>query len=204
MTRPVPGPPLLGRSGGAVVLLAPEGGLVAGADVRGAPVGTRELDLLAPGALVGRVHAVVLSPAGLGAEEGVLAWLAERGRGFRVGAGEHEVVPIVPALAVGSGPGDPASGRAACEAAGPWAGDALALTGPVGTPDRRVAALLLVRAALDKAGCGRVAASARDGLVRAGLELPSAVIAVATGEDTGTPLDALCVDATARLRAAAL
>ncbi|GAA2670918.1 MULTISPECIES: peptidase S58, DmpA [Actinosynnema] len=195
---------LLGRSGSAVVLLAPDGGLVAGVDLRGAPAGTRELDLLAPGTLVGRVHAVVLSRDGLGAEDGVLPWLAERGRGFRVGAGEHEVVPIVPALAVGSGQGDPASGRAACEAAEPWTGDVVALIGPAGTPDRRVAALLLVRAALDKAGCGRVAASARDGLVRAGLELPSAVIAVATGEDTGTPLDALCADAADRLRAAAL
>ncbi|ATE52733.1 MULTISPECIES: peptidase S58, DmpA [Actinosynnema] len=203
MTGPVPGGVLLGRSGGAVVLLAPDGGLVAGVDVRGAPTGTRELDLLAPGTLVERVHAVVLSRDGLGAEDGVLPWLAERGRGFRVGAGAHEVVPIVPTLAVGSAPGDPAAGRAACEAAEPWTGDAVVLTGAAGSPDRRVAGLLLVRAALDEARCGRVAASARDGLVRAGLELPSAVIAVATGEDTGTPLDALCADATARLRAAA-
>ncbi len=68
--------------------------------VRGRATGTRELDALAPSHLVPVVHALLLtggSAYGLGAADGVMRWLAQRGRGFPVGVG---VVPIVPAAVI--------------------------------------------------------------------------------------------------------
>jgi L-aminopeptidase/D-esterase-like protein len=99
-------------------------GAVAGVDVRGGAPGTRETDLLAPDALVDRVHAVLLtggSAYGLAAAGGVMRWLEERGIGFRIG---HVVVPIVPAAVLFDlmhgdhriRPGE-ADGYAACDAA---------------------------------------------------------------------------------------
>ncbi len=89
-----------GALSGTTVVLAPEGGAVAGADVRGAAPGTRETDLLHPGATVQRVHAVVLtggSAYGLAAADGVMARLEAAGIGFPLPGG---VVPIVPAAVV--------------------------------------------------------------------------------------------------------
>ncbi|MGW5053413.1 P1 family peptidase [Actinokineospora sp. NPDC004072] len=88
-----------GWATGTTVVLFPEG-TVGGVDQRGGAPGTRETDLLAPENLVERVDAVCLSGGsayGLAAADGVMRWLGERGRGFRVGAQPHEVVPIVPA-----------------------------------------------------------------------------------------------------------
>jgi len=89
-----------GAMSGTTVVLAPEGGAVAGADVRGAAPGTRETDLLHPGAMVQRVHAIVLSGGsayGLAAAGGVMARLEAAGIGFPVPGG---VVPIVPGAVV--------------------------------------------------------------------------------------------------------
>jgi L-aminopeptidase/D-esterase-like protein len=98
----------------------------AGGYVRGRATGTRELDVLSPRHLVPAIHAVLLtggSAFGLGAADGVMRWLRERGRGFAVGVG---VVPIVPSAVVfdlgpigrsDRWPG-PDDGYAACEAAG--------------------------------------------------------------------------------------
>jgi L-aminopeptidase/D-esterase-like protein len=86
-----------GALSGVTVVLAPPGGVVAGVDVRGAAPGTRETDLLAPGATVPRVHALLLSGGsafGLAAADGVMARLAGAGVGFPV---PGAVVPIVPA-----------------------------------------------------------------------------------------------------------
>jgi L-aminopeptidase/D-esterase-like protein len=81
---------------GATVVLAEEPA-VAAVDVRGGAPGSRETELLAPGTLVDRVDAIVLSGGsafGLDAAAAVMDWLAEAGRGFPVGAVR---VPIVPA-----------------------------------------------------------------------------------------------------------
>ncbi len=86
------------RTGTTVVLPPP--GTVGGVDVRGGGPGTRETDTLDPINLVERVDAVCLSGGsayGLAAATGVMAWLAERGRGFPIGPEAHHVVPIVPA-----------------------------------------------------------------------------------------------------------
>ncbi len=85
-----------GALSGTTVVLAPPGGMVAGVDVRGSAPGTRETDLLDPGAMVQRVHAIVLtggSAYGLAAAGGVVARLEAAGIGFAVPGG---VVPIVP------------------------------------------------------------------------------------------------------------
>lgn len=81
---------------GCSVILCPDGA-TAVVDVRGGAPGTRETDLLGPARLVQQVHAVVLaggSAFGLAAADGVMRLLAERGRGFAIGA---QRVPIVPA-----------------------------------------------------------------------------------------------------------
>lgn len=65
--------------------------------VIGRATGSRELALLAPGHLVERVDAILLSGGsayGLDATAGVMRWMERAGRGFPVGSG---VVPIVPA-----------------------------------------------------------------------------------------------------------
>lgn len=85
---------------GTTVVLAPEGGAVAGVDVRGAAPGTRETELLDPRNLVERVHAIVLtggSAYGLSAACGVMDRLADSGIGFPVEGG---VVPIVPSAVI--------------------------------------------------------------------------------------------------------
>jgi len=87
---------------GTTVVLAPDGGAVAGVDVRGGGPGTRETDVLDPRNLVERVHAITLSGGsafGLAAAYGVMQRLSEAGVGYPVG-GAGEVVPIVPAAVI--------------------------------------------------------------------------------------------------------
>src|SRR6202047_4854853 len=81
---------------GTTVVLA-EAPAVASVDVRGGAPGSRETELLAPGTLVDRIDAVVLSGGsafGRDAAAGVMDWLLAAGRGFTVGS---TIVPIVPA-----------------------------------------------------------------------------------------------------------
>ena len=113
---------------GCTVILLPDAGAVAGVDVRGSAPGTRETDLLRPGMLVERAHAICLcggSAFGLAAADGVMRYLRERGVGFATGA---LPVPIVPSavifdLATGAAawPG-PDEGYAACMEAARSAG----------------------------------------------------------------------------------
>ena len=87
------------RPTGCSVIIAREGA-VAGVDVRGAAPGTRETDLLHPGNLVDKVHAVLLSGGsawGLDAASGVMRWLEDNHIGLKTGYG---LVPIVPAAVV--------------------------------------------------------------------------------------------------------
>jgi len=109
---------------GCTVILCPEGGAVAGVDVRGSAPGTRENHLLNPVNFVQKVHAVLLSGGsayGLAAADGVMRWLEEHELGLDVGVAK---VPIVPAavifdLGTGSAKTRPTAeaGYAACEAA---------------------------------------------------------------------------------------
>ncbi|HEX3810939.1 MAG TPA: P1 family peptidase [Rhizomicrobium sp.] len=85
---------------GVTVLIADEPA-TATIDVRGGAPGTRETDSLDPVNLVGAIDAIVLSGGsvyGLEAASGVTAWLAARGRGYRLAASPHvPPAPIVPA-----------------------------------------------------------------------------------------------------------
>src|ERR1044072_5657065 len=67
------------RTGCSVVLCAGEGA-IAGVDVRGAAPGTRETDLLDPGNLVDRVHAILLMG---GSVFGLAPGVGGRGAGRR-------------------------------------------------------------------------------------------------------------------------
>ena len=87
-----------GMTGCTVILC--EAGAVAGVDVSGAAPGTRETDILRPGNLVEKAHAVLLSGGsafGLEAAGGVMRYLEERGIGHQTAAGK---VPIVPAAVI--------------------------------------------------------------------------------------------------------
>lgn len=109
---------------GVTVILCKKDGAVGGCSVRGAAPGTRETDLLRPGNLVEKVHAVVLaggSAFGLDAAGGVMRWLEQNGIGLDMG---DAVIPIVPAAVLydlSEGDShirpDAAMGRAACMAA---------------------------------------------------------------------------------------
>ena len=112
-----------------VTVIVPEAPALAAADVRGGGTGTREFELLRAGATVEHVHALVFSGGsafGLAAGDGVMSWLAARGRGFPVG---DVRVPIVPAAILfdlrnggdkswGMEPPYRRLGLAACDAAG--------------------------------------------------------------------------------------
>lgn len=84
---------------GCTVVLCPDGA-VAGVDVRGSAPGTRETDLLKPGRLIEKIHAVVLTGGGafgLESASGVLRYLHETGVGYDTGPIK---VPIVPAAVI--------------------------------------------------------------------------------------------------------
>lgn len=108
-----------GGGSGCTVILGP---FRAAVEVSGMATGTRELNTLAPEHVVPQADAIVLSGGsayGLASAHGVMAWLAERGRGYGTGGG---VVPIVPAailydLAQDRSRPDASTGFAACDAA---------------------------------------------------------------------------------------
>ena len=83
-----------------VTVIRGDGPFRAAAAILGRATGTRELDALSPGHLVDRIDAIVLtggSAYGLGAADGVMRWMEERGRGFEARVG---VVPIVPSAVI--------------------------------------------------------------------------------------------------------
>lgn len=87
-----------GKTGCTVVIC--EEGAVCGGDVRGGAPGTRETDLLKPGVLVNKAHAVLLtggSAFGLDAAGGVMQYLEEKNIGFVT---PYATVPIVPAAVI--------------------------------------------------------------------------------------------------------
>ncbi len=110
---------------GVTVVLCRQEGAVGGVSVRGAAPGTRETDLLRPGNLVERAHAVVLSGGsayGLEAAGGVMRCLEQMGIGLDMG---DALIPIVPSAVLydlGIGQAhirpDALMGRSACMAAG--------------------------------------------------------------------------------------
>jgi L-aminopeptidase/D-esterase-like protein len=210
-------------TGTTVVLLPP--GSTGAVDGRGGAPGTRETDLLAPENMVQQVDAVCLSGGsayGLAAADGVMSWLSSRSRGFRVGAAEHEVVPIVPAAVLfdlprstwGNRP-SPSFGVAACDVAadGPVAQGCVgagtgakvgSLKGGVGTASAvvdgfTVGALAAVNAAGEAvdASTGRPWAYDHEVAGEFGMTWPDrpGVLPAASPDDLNTTIGVVAVDA---------
>ena len=183
-------------TGCTVVLADDRAGATGGVDVRGGAPGTVETDLLDPVNTVDALNAVVLSGGsafGLAARQGVVRYLEEQGRGYRIGP--ELVVPIVAGAVVfdlrvseGVRPGPECGYRAASRAsrqplaegsegagAGATVGKLLGMTramkGGVGTASARlpgglvVGAVVVVNAVGDviDPASGQVVAGARDG-----------------------------------------
>ena len=90
----------VGFTGCTAILFDAPAGAVVGVDVRGSSPGTRETDMLSPTGRVGETHALLLtggSAFGLGATDGVVRFLEEKGVGYDVRVAR---VPIVPAAVV--------------------------------------------------------------------------------------------------------
>ncbi len=169
---------------GTTVLLMPPGGTIAAVDVRGSGPCTRETDALDPRNVVDRVEALVLtggSAYGLDAASGVVRWLAEQQRGFRVGPDPGHVVPVVPTLALfdlGRGGDftarpDAETGYAAVAAAAASAEGAAVAQGGVG------------------AGTGAIAGGLKGGIGTASTVLPGGVTvaALVAVNALGSPFD---------------
>jgi L-aminopeptidase/D-esterase-like protein len=168
------------KSGVTVVL--PDEPAVASVHVAGGAPASRETDLLRPGNLVERVDAIVLaggSAFGLAAADGVMAWLAERGRGYRVADVRVPIVPAAGLFDLANG-GDksrlsnapaiyPALGHAACEAA-----ERFVAVGSVGAGTGATTADL-------KGGFGAAATQLADGTRLAALVAVNAVGRVTLG-----------------------
>jgi L-aminopeptidase/D-esterase-like protein len=106
-----------GGGSGCTVVLGPFRGAV---EARGLATGTRELDVLSPEHLVGKVDAVLLaggSAFGLAAAEGVMKWLADQGQGFDTGVAPVPIVAGAVIFDLGPGVGwpGPMEGYRACQ-----------------------------------------------------------------------------------------
>ena len=162
---------------GCTVVLCQQGA-VAGVDVSGSAPGTRETDLLRPGNLVEKVHAIVLSGGsafGLDAASGVMKYLEEQGVGHETGAGK---VPIVPAaiifdLAIGDSRSRPGAeeGYRACLAAT----DAEVSEGCVGAGTGAVVGKILGMERATKSGLGSASEEIAGGVVVAALVVVNAL-----------------------------
>ncbi len=152
---------------GCTVVLAPEGGAVAAAVVRGPASSTRQMGIASPDHLVDRANAVFLaggSAFGLDAAAGVMQFMAKAGRGFST---TYATVPVVPTailydLGLGSSTAHPTAEMAeeACQVA--TADPVTEGTVGVGT-GATVGKLLTVRCAT-KGGLGSSAVRTDDGL----------------------------------------
>ncbi|HMC72033.1 MAG TPA: P1 family peptidase [Mycobacteriales bacterium] len=161
---------------GCTVVLCEEA-LVVGVDARGAAPATRETDVLRPGNLVGRAHAILLtggSAFGLDAATGVMRFLELRDVGFQTHAGKVPIVSAAALFDLGLGRGDvrpdAAAGYAACEAA-----SAVVLEGTVGAGTGATVAKRHGAAGAIKGGIGTAARQIDDGVIVAALVAVNAV-----------------------------
>jgi len=164
-----------GMTGCTVILC--ESGAVAGVDVSGAAPGTRETDILRPGNMVEKAHAVLLSGGsafGLEAAGGVMRYLEERGIGHQTAAGK---VPIVPAaviydLVVGNPKARPGAdeGYQACLAAT----DGEVPEGCVGAGTGAAVGKILGLEKATKSGLGTASQQIGDGVIVAALMVENA------------------------------
>ncbi len=161
---------------GCTVVLC-EQGPRAGVDARGAAPATRETDLLRPGSMVGRAHAIMLSGGsafGLDAAGGVMRYLEEHGVGFPTHAGRVPIVPGAALFDLGIGRAevrpDAAAGYAACLAAADHVPE-----GCVGAGTGATVAKLAGPAGAVKSGIGSAARRLADGTLVGALLAVNAV-----------------------------
>src|SRR5215210_3747523 len=161
----------VGRTGCTAVLFDAPAGAVVGVDVRGSSPGTRETDMLSPIGRVGEAHALLLtggSAFGLGAADGVVRFLEEKGVGYDVRVAR---VPIVPAAVVFDlATGDPTARPDASmgyKAAAATSGDFA--QGSVGVGTGATVGKVLGPERAMKGGVGSASVNLPDGLVIAAL-----------------------------------
>lgn len=162
---------------GCTVILCPEGGAVAGVDVRGSAPGTRENHLLNPVNFVQKVHAILLaggSAYGLAAADGVMRWLEEHNLGLDVGVAKVPIVPAAVIFDLGIGDAyarpDSAAGYAACEGAS----DAPVAQGNVGAGTGATVGKVLGFNYATKGGLGSASRRLGNGLLIAALAVVNA------------------------------
>jgi L-aminopeptidase/D-esterase-like protein len=158
---------------GCTVILPPAGN-VASCDIRGSSPGSREIESLKTSKRLTEIHGLLLtggSAYGLGAADGVMSWLAERGVGYDTPVARIPIVPSAVVFDLGMGRPEwprPEHARTACDAAseevetgrvgagtgctvGKWAGREHGVPGGLGVAEveeagHRVAALAVVNA----------------------------------------------------------
>src|SRR5215831_2987043 len=162
---------------GCTVVLC-EDAVAVGVDVRGAAPGTRETDLLRPGSLVGRAHAILLtggSAFGLDAASGVMRFLEERGVGVPMHSGPVPIVSAAVLFDLGLGRADvrpnAESGYAACLAAT----NSGIVEGTVGAGTGATVAKSRGPEGSIKGGIGSAARELRDGVIVGALVAVNAV-----------------------------
>jgi L-aminopeptidase/D-esterase-like protein len=171
---------------GCTVILCGEGA-VGGVDVRGGAPGTRETDLLRPGTLVERVHAVLLSGGsayGLDAASGVMRYLEDEGVGIVFGGSRIPIVPTAILFDLGVitnqvRPG-PREGYMACQNASPGPVD----EGSVGAGTGATVSGILGMERAVKGGIGTASLDLGQGLVVGAIVAVNAVGSVFDA-DTG-------------------
>ncbi len=166
-----------GLTGCTAVLFDAPAGAVVGVDVRGSSPGTRETDMLSPIGRVGETHALLLtggSAFGLGAADGVVRFLEEKGVGYDVWVAR---IPIVPAavifdLATGDPTARPDASMGYEAAAAARSGDFA--QGSVGVGTGATVGKVLGPERAMKGGVGSASVSLPDGLVVAALAVVNA------------------------------
>jgi L-aminopeptidase/D-esterase-like protein len=162
----------VGQTGCTAVLFDAPAGAVVGVDVRGSSPGTRETDMLSPTGRVEETHALLLtggSAFGLGAADGVVRFLEEKGVGYDVRLAR---VPIVPAavifdLATGDPAARPVASMGYKAAAAATRGEFA--QGSVGVGTGATVGKVLGPERAMKGGVGSASVSLPDGLVVAAL-----------------------------------
>jgi L-aminopeptidase/D-esterase-like protein len=160
-----------------------EAGAVAGVDIRGSATGTQEMDVISPGHVTDRVHAVMFaggSAFGLEAASGVRRFLEKKGVGFDTGVAKVPLVPCAILYDLGIGKASVRPTREMGEAAAAAASSAAVQEGAVGAgTGATVGKLLGIRQAM-KSGIGSATLSLEGTL--AGVRVSTLVAVNAVGD----------------------
>jgi L-aminopeptidase/D-esterase-like protein len=157
-----------GQTGCTAVLFDASAGAVVGVDVRGSSPGTRETDLLNPVGRHEETHALLLtggSAFGLGAANGVVSFLEEKGIGYDVRVARVPIVPtaVIFDLATGDPTARPGAAMGYEAAADARSGDFK--QGSVGVGTGATVGKVLGRERAMRGGVGSASITLPDGVV---------------------------------------